>query len=234
MAQSTASLYTGATTGGFWTGLIGGLGDLLKSPMYRALPTQPNPQSQILVSRNSSFVSDPGAPATPFHPAGYAMADLWYNPLDPVTVEHRYQDNYVWDNVRGKFVNQPIANFQTSPKFYSVKSASADATQDALAGKITTQYENLFRAPEAAAVNADPCSPTQAEVAATASDRINRLTMNQFFSPFRARRTGGNSYQALSESVDDIFDPSGKAGVFTDNGVPDFVQSAKTLRLPRK
>src|SRR6267142_3729945 len=210
-----ASAYTGLTTVGFWTGLIGGLGSLLKSPMYAAQPTQPNPNSQVLISHNSSFVSDPQAPATPYHPAGYASADLWYNPLDPVRVETRYQDNYVWDNTRGKFVNRPVPNTITTPKFYAVKSAVQYDLQPS-----EPRATDIFRGPDAATVSQTPCDPTPSTVAGTVTERVNRLIQNQFFSPFRARRYGGNSYQAISEAADDIFDPSGKPGNFTPDVAP--------------
>lgn len=223
-----ASAYSGITTGGFWTGIIAGLGDLLKSPMYRAQPTQPNPNSQVLISRNSSFVSDPGSPATPFHPAGYASADLWFNPYDPIRTEVRYQDNYVWDNTRGKFVNRPVANTITTPKFYAVKSVNQYDMQPPAPSE--TQ---IFRSPDAGVVNQGPCDPTPPTVAATVTERVNRLIQNQFFSPFRARRYGGNSYQAISEAADDIFDPTGKPGNFTPEVVPAIIARQRRERLFR-
>lgn len=230
MAETGASSYLGgATTGGFWAGLIGGLGDLLKSPIYPAQPTRPNPNSQVLISRNSTFVADGGAPATPFHPAGYASADLWFNPYDPVTKEQRFQDNWVWDNTRGKFVNQPIPNTIVTPKFYAVKSEIQYDMQPPSAAEAT----QIFKSPEASVINQGPCDPTPANVAQTVRDRINRLVQNQFFSPFRARRYGGNSYQAISEAADDIFDPTGKPGVFTPEVVPAILARQRQERLFR-
>jgi len=92
---------------------------------------------------------------------------------------------------------------------------------------------DLFRSPDAAVVNQTPCDPTPPSVAATVTERVNRLIQNQFFSPFRARRYGGNSYQAISESQDDIFDPSGKPGNFTPDVVPAIIARQRQERLFR-
>lgn len=224
--------YTSAISStGFYGGLIQGLSDLLASPIYRPLPTRPNPNSQVLVSKNSSFVVDPAMPATATHPAGYAVADTWFNPLDPVRNETRYQDNYVWDNTRGKYVNKPIAQTITTPKFYTVRSEVQEDLQP-----VSTQGYNvidIFRSPESAVLNTGPCDPVQQNVASTLLDRMNRLISNQFFSPFRARRLGGNSYQAISEAQDDIFDPTGKPGVFTPEVVPAVIARQRQERIFR-
>lgn len=226
---SGAGGYTSqVSSAGFYGSLIDGLSNLLKSPLYAALPTAPNPGSQVLIARNASFVSDPNMPATATHPAGYAEADQWFNPLDPVRTEVRYQDNYVWDNTRGKYVNQPIAQTIQTPKFYYVKSADQQTLQPPGINMI-----DIFRSPEAGVINTGPCDPTPATVAATAMERMNRLINNSFFSPFRARRAGGNSYQAISEAQDDIFDPSGRPGVFTPEVAPAIIARQRQERLFR-
>jgi hypothetical protein len=225
--------YTGAVSStGFYGGLIEGLSNLLAAPIYRPLPTRPA-QSQVLVSKNSSFVVDPAMPATATHPAGYAVADTWFNPLDPIREEVRYQDNYVWDNTRGKFVNRPEKQVITTPKFYTVRSEVQEDLQPP--SSVGYNVIDIFRSPESAVLNTGPCDPLPAgsPVASTLFDRLNRLMSNQFFSPFRARRLGGNSYQAISEAADDIFDPSGRPGVFTPEVVPAVIARQRQERIFR-
>lgn len=227
--MSTGNYGQMASSTGFYGGLIQGLSDLLSSPLYRPLPTAPNPGSQVLISRNATFVSDPAMPATPTHPAGYASADLWFNPYDPVSTETRYTDNYVWDNTRGKYVNRPVANVQSRPKFYSVRSAVQDDMQPPAARSAV----DIFRSPESQAIAQGPCDPVASTVAATVMERMNRLISNQFFSPFRARRAGGTSYEAISEASDDIFDASGRPGNFVPEVAPAIIARQRQERLFR-
>lgn len=233
MANQATDYSQYTSSAGMLGSIFQGLSDLWSAPIPRALPTQPNPGSQVLVSRNAGFVVDPGSPATQYHPEGYAVADLWYDPINP-TYATNVSTAWVWDNQRGRYVQQVTSPQQRAPHMYYVKSQTPEAVADALGGKISSQYDNLFRAPEAQVISQNPCNPVASNVAASAAERINRLTQNQFFSPFRARRAGGNSYQALSEPVDDLFDPNGKAGVFRQADFPDFVQSGKSMRLPRR
>lgn len=226
MAAQTNYSYTGLAGA-----LIKGLQSMLNPPMYAAMPSQPNPQSQVLVARQMGWVVDPGSPASAYHPAGYATADLWYDPINP-TYASNVTTQKVWDNQRGQYVDVVTAPQARAPHMYYVKSTEPPPPNY---DKVSST-DSLFKAPESAVIAQNPCEPVPASVAATDAARLNRLTLNQFFSPFRARRSGGNSYQALSEAEDNIFSPTGQPGDFTKTAgvIPAFLQSRRNLRAPVK
>lgn len=224
MAATTNYSYTGLASM-----LTGALKDMLNPPMYAAQPSQPNPQSQVLVARQMGWVVDPGSPANAYHPAGYATADLWYDPINP-TYSTNVTTQKVWDNQRGQYVDVVTAPQGRAPHMYYVKSTEPPPpSYDKVAS-----VDSLFKSPESAVINQNPCDPVPPTVAASDAARVNRLTLNQFFSMFRARRSGGNSYQALSEPMDNIFSPTGKPGDFSPDAsiIPAFTQSRRNLRVP--
>lgn len=219
-------------------GFFGGLLDSIfaQYPAYAAKPTRPNPASQVLIARNASFVSDPDNPGTATHPPGYALADMWYNPLDPV------YETPIFEHVglaQGKPLvigGQPIlrqTGVKTSPKFYYTKAEVQEDLQELQPPP--GSFDTLFRSPDAATLQAGPCEKVQTQVAETARERINRLVMNQFLSPFRARRSGGNSYQAISEAQDNLFRfKDGMPGDFTPEIIPAVIQSHDSFRIRRR
>jgi hypothetical protein len=234
MANGGGSQYGGyISTAGFLGGILEGVSSLFKAPTFDARPQRPA-QSQILIGRNAGFVSDPSSPATATHPAGYALADQWFNPYDPVTVEKRAIVEYqrVADPNGGPARAVPVTtgyDTTTTPKFYYTKAA---VQEDQLAQPAAGMSE-IFRSPESVTINATRCDPATSEAAATARDRLNRLTQNQFFSPFRARRAGGNSYQALSEANDALFRDDGRPGDFAPEVLPAFIQRRPNARIFR-
>lgn len=225
MATDYSSAYS---TTGFWGGLLSGLGSLFPSP-GKALPTQPNPASQVLVATNAGRIVDAGSPT------GNSMADLWYNPIAGPEV-HGYEAITRPAMPGEKSVTGQIIVGQRpiyGPRMYYVKSQSQEAKADRFE-KVSSAESALFRSPEAAAIQVTPCDQPAPEVVQTIRERENRLTVNQYLSPFRARRMGGNSYQALSEAQDNIFAPDGAPGDFSPEIIPAIVQSGRSLRLPRR
>jgi len=231
MSNGSSAAYSGGTTG-FWTNLITGLGDFFPAAgPLRA--TKPNPGAQVLVAQNVGAVYDSASPS------GSSNVDLWYDPIssvpgtpqsivgyETVVVKDPYGQTDQFGNVKQTTIQKPIYG----PRMYTVKSTEQDYSQQ---GFPKAQESILFRSPEAATLARTPCDPASSEVAATVNERMNRLTNNQFLSPFRARRAGGNSYQALSDAADEIFSPTGSPGNFSAERLPVFVQSGKSLRLPR-
>jgi hypothetical protein len=232
--ESAGGQYGGyLSTAGFLGGILEGVSSLFKAPAFDARPQRPA-QSQILIGRNAGFVSDPSSPATATHPAGYALADQWFNPYDPVTVEKRAIVEYqrVPDPNGGPPRAVPVTtgyDTTTTPKFYFTKAA----VQEDQVAPPPAGVSEIFRSPESATINTSLCDPSTSQAAATVWDRLNRLTNNQFFSPFRARRAGGNSYQALSEADDQIFRDDGRPGDFSPEVMPAFIRRGRKERIFR-
>jgi len=245
MAQDV-NQYTGAlSTPGFLGGILQAVSGLFGKPAP-ALPTRPA-SSQVLIAQNAGRRYQPDG--------SLVLTDLWYNPYGVASYsETDLETNYhnvlapnptygIGGPTYGYAVptyserTKSAPNFGPSAPYYAVVSQSPEALAeggmspfvDKLSGETT-----IFRSPESATYQPfTECSPPPSEVAETKADRINRLTQNQFFSPFRARRTGGNSYQALSEMQDNIFSPTGKAGDFAEENMPEIVQSRRQQRIFR-
>lgn len=214
------SSYTSSV--GFWGGIFGGIGDFF--PPNVPLPTRPNPQSQVMIAQNAVKLADASSPL------GYSYGDLWYDPISsrPGSIQsiQGYEPVVTRDPYTGRATTtqRPIYG----PRFYYVKSQSQE--QRDIFDKVD---DSLFRAPESAVINTGPCDTPSTNTAATARERINRLIMNQFLSPFRARRAGGNSYQALSEPMDALFKTNGEPGDFAKEELPAIVQSRPGWRTRR-
>jgi len=226
-ADTGYSASTSTTGFGFFGSILSGIGNLFGPPTLPALPTRPNPQSQVLVAQAAGRIVDIGSPS------GYSLADLWYDPISsvPGSVQsiQGYEPIQSRDPYTGKLTTTQRAVY--GPKMYLVKSNLQE--QNPLGAKVS-DVQTLFRSPEAASIQAiGGCGPQDEKTSATIQERINRLTTNQFLSPFRARRWGGNSYQALSEAMDDIFAPNGSAGDFSPETLPAFIQSRGRSRQPR-
>lgn len=229
MAQDP-NQYTGAlSTQGFLGGILQGISGLF-SPVAPALPTRPA-NSQVLIAQNAGRRWQPDGSLVltdlyynPYGVASYSETDLetnYHNVLAPNPTYGLGGPTYGYAVPTYSERTKSAPNFGPSAPYYSVVSQSPEAQAEGgmspFVDKIGGGETTIFRSPESSTYQPfTECSPPPTEVAETKMDRINRLTQNQFFSPFRARRAGGNSYQALSERADDIFSPDGKTGLFSN------------------